>query len=80
MLAGMVAAVHESTPAPVMVSDRTTAPVAVVPMATQLVAVGHAICDSDVTPVRAEAVDAVASEGVAGLASMITPLLTPPTR
>ena len=53
MLAGMVAAVHESTPAPEMVSTRTTAPVAVVPMATQVVADGQAICDSDVTPVRA---------------------------
>lgn len=80
MLAGMLAGVQESTPSPEIVSTRTTAPVAVVPIATHVVADGHAICDSEVTPVRAEPVEAVASEGVAGLASTITPVLTPPTR
>jgi hypothetical protein len=43
MLAGMVAADHESTPRAEMVSVSRVAPVAVVPMATQLVAEGQAI-------------------------------------
>ena len=69
MLAGRVAGVHESTPVLEMVSIRTTAPVAVVPMATQVVADGQVICESEVTPVSAVPVEAVLSEGVEGLAS-----------
>jgi hypothetical protein len=80
MLAGMVAAVHESIPRAEMVSTKATAPEAVVPMATQFVAEGQVICDREVTPVSAVPVAAVASAGVAGLASTMMPVLTPPTR
>src|SRR5580704_2535030 len=77
-LAGMVTAVHASTPVPEIVSDSTAAPVAVVPMATQLTADGHTIWESDVTPVRAVPVLAAATDGPDGLASMMTGVLTPP--
>ena len=62
-----------------MTSVSTTAVVPVVPMATQLVANGHTIWDSEVTPVSAVPVEAVATEGTAGLASTTTAVLTPPT-
>ena len=78
MLAGTVTADHASTPVPEIVSDSTAAPLAVVPMATQLTADGHTIWDSEVTPVRAVPVLAAATDGTDGLASTITGVLTPP--
>ena len=76
--AGRVTADQASTPVPEMVSESTAAPVAVVPMATQLTADGQTIWESEVTPVRAVPVAAVVSDGVDGLASMITGVVTPP--